>query len=136
MIGEYWNNSILDAMATQDDVRRIAAKLPGATEGVERFGFSVEVKGKWKGFCWSWLERVDRKKARVVNDGVLAISVPNLSAKELLIGSSPERFVDDPHYNGYPAVIVRLADWSAEDLEDLLIEAWRCKAPKELLREF
>lgn len=136
MIGGYWNNSILDAMATQDDIRQICSKLPGATEGEERFGFSVLVKGKWKGFCWSWMERVDPKKAKVVNDDVLAISVPNLSAKELLIGSAPERFVDDPHYNAYPAIIVRLADWSVEDLEDLLVEAWRTKAPKNLLAQY
>lgn len=123
-------------MATQDDIRQICSKLPGAKEGEERFGFSVLVKGKWKGFCWSWMERVDPKKAKVVNDDVLAISVPNLSAKELLIGSSPERFVDDAHYNGYPAVIVRLADWSADELVDLLVEAWKSKAPKDLLQQF
>ncbi|MBC8064954.1 MAG: hypothetical protein H7Y17_09000 [Chlorobia bacterium] len=123
-------------MATQDDVRRIASLLPGAVEGQERFGFSVEVKGKWKGFCWSWAERVDPKKARVINDEVLVISVPGLAAKELLVGSAQDRFVDDPHYNGYPAVIVRLADWSAEELEDLLTEAWKSKASKELLRQF
>lgn len=123
-------------MATQDDVRRIASKLPGALEGDERFGFSVMVKGKAKGFLWSWAERVHPKKARVINDGVIAITVPNLEAKELLIGSSPERFVEDPHYNGYPAVIVKLADWSPEELEDLIVEGWRAKAPKELVREF
>lgn len=123
-------------MVTQEDVRRITAKLPGVLEGEERFGFSVMVKGKAKGFLWSWAERVHPKKARVVNDGVIAITVPNLEAKELLIGSSPERFVDDPHYNGYPAVIVRLADWRPEELEDLIVEGWRAKAPKELVREF
>jgi hypothetical protein len=122
-------------MATQDDVRRIAAKLPGAVEGEGRFGFSVEVKGKFKGFCWSWAERVDPKKARVINDGVLAISVPNLEAKDLLISTSPDRFIHDPHYNGFPAVIVRLSEWEADELEDLLIEAWRSKAPKALLEE-
>jgi len=122
-------------MATQDDVRRIAAKLPGAVEGEDRFGFSVPVKGKYKGFCWSWAERVDPKKARVINDGVLAISTPNLAAKDLLMSSSPDRFIDDPHYNGYPAVIVRLSDWEPDELEDLLIEAWRSKAPKELLAQ-
>lgn len=123
-------------MATQDDVRQIASKLPGAVEGQDRFGFSVEVKGKWKGFCWSWLERIHPKKARVVNDGVLAILTPGLAAKDLLISSAPERFVDDPHYNGYPAVIVRLADWAPDELEDLLVEAWKSKAPKDLLAQY
>ena len=123
-------------MATQDDVRRICAKLPGVTEGEERFGFGVEVKGKSKGFCWSWAERVDPKKARVINDDVLAVLVPNLTTKDLILQSDTEKFFTEPHYNGYPAVLVRLAAIDADELEDLLIEAWRCKAPKELLQQY
>lgn len=123
-------------MATQDDVRRICAKLPGASEGHDRFGFSVENKGKAKGFCWSWAERVDPKKARVVNDSVLAVRVPGLAAKEIILQSDTEKFFTEPHYNGYPAVLVRLAAIDAEELEDLLIEAWRCMASKNLLQEF
>lgn len=123
-------------MATQDDVRRICSTLPGAIEGEDRFGFSVEVKGKLKGFVWSWMERVYPKKPKVVNDGVLAVRVPNLTAKELVIEASPEKFVHDDHYNGYPAVLVRLEAISAEELEDLIIEAWRCKAPPALVRQF
>lgn len=123
-------------MATQDDVRRICAKLPGAIEGDERFGFGVDVKGKRKGFCWSWAERVDPKKAGVINDDVLAISTPNLAAKDMLMQSDPARYIVDPHYNGYPAVLVRLADFTSEELEDLLIEAWKSKAPKALVASF
>ena len=51
-------------MATQNDVRKIALSLPGTIEGTERFAFSVEVKGKQKGFVWVWLERKDPRKAR------------------------------------------------------------------------
>lgn len=123
-------------MTTQDDVRRICSKLPGAVEGEERFGFSVENKGKAKGFLWSWDERVHPKKARVINDGVIAVVVPNLTAKDLIIESNPEWFVEDPHYNGYPAVLVRLSAVPPSDLEDLVIEGWRCKAPRELVNQF
>jgi hypothetical protein len=123
-------------MATQDDVRRICSKLPGAVEGDERFGFSVEVKGKMKGFLWSWAERVHPKKARVINDAVIAIVVPNLTAKEVILGSGSEKFVDDPHYNGYPAVLVRLDAIEASELEDLVIEAWRSKATKTMLEQY
>ena len=122
-------------MATQDDVRKIASRLPGAIEGEGRFGFSVEVKGKHKGFLWSWAERVDPKKARVINDGVLAVSVPNLTAKELLIESDPEKFFTEPHYKGFPAVLVRLKKIKSKELEDLVIEAWRCKAPAALQQQ-
>lgn len=89
-----------------------------------------------KGFCWSWAERVDPKKARVVNDDVLAVSVPNLEAKEVLLASDPVKFFTEPHYNGYPAVLVRLEAIPTEELEDLLLEAWRTKAPKALQQEF
>lgn len=123
-------------MATLDDVRRICSKLPGAQEGGERFGFDVEVKGKRKGFVWSWMERIEPKKARVANDGVLAVMVPSLAAKEVLLSSGAPWLFTEPHYNGFPAVLVRLADAPAEGLEDLVIEAWRCKAPKDLLRQY
>jgi hypothetical protein len=123
-------------MATQEDARRICSRLPGAVEGDERFGFAVTVKGKSKGFCWSWAERVDPKKARVINDDVLAISVPSLTIKDLLLSSGSPALFTEPHYNGYPAVLVRLDAIGADELEDLLVEAWKCKAPKELVQAF
>ncbi len=123
-------------MATQDDVRKICAKLPGAVEGEGRFGFSVEVKGKMKGFVWSWAERIDPKKARVPNDSVLAVLVPSLSVKEVILASDEKKFFTEPHYNGFPAVLVRLAAIKPRELEDLIIEAWKCKAPPALRKQF
>lgn len=116
-------------MVTQDDIRTICLKLPGSIEGTDRFGFSVSVKGKLKGYVWTWLERKDPKKARVVNEGVVAIVVPNEIAKFALIESEPEKYFTEPHYNGFNAVLVRLDKVTIEDLEDLLLEAWRCKVP-------
>lgn len=123
-------------MTTQDDIRRIAAGLPGAFEGGERFGFSVTNKGKAKGFLWSWLERIHPKKARVINDSVIAVSTRNLTEKEIILGSDSEKFFTEPHYNGYPAVLVRLDAISPDELAPLIVEAWRCKAPRDLLRQF
>jgi len=123
-------------MATHDDIRRIASQLPGAVEGFGRFGFSVMNKGKAKGFVWTWLERIHPKKGRVPNESVLAFSVRNLTEKEIILGSDSEKFFTEPHYNGYPAVLVRLAAIDAEELEPLVIEAWRCKAPPELVRQY
>ena len=45
-------------MATQADVRRIALKLPDVVEAENDFAFCVPIKGKLKGFVWSWKERV------------------------------------------------------------------------------
>lgn len=123
-------------MATQSDVRRICSQLPGATEGEGRFGFSVLVKSKPKGFVWSWAERVHPKKARVINDSVVAVLVPTLTVKEILLQSGNPAIFTEPHYNGYPAVLVRLDAIDLEELEDLLIEAWRCKAHPDLLAEY
>jgi hypothetical protein len=116
-------------MATQADVRRIALALPETEEEKGRFAFSVRAKGKLKGFAWVWLERVDPKKARVPNPAVLAVRVASLNDKNLMIAAEPKKFFTEPHYNGYPAVLVRLAEVSVAELRPLLAEAWRCQAP-------
>ena len=113
-------------MATLDDVRRICSAIPGTQEGDGRFGFSVTVKGKPRGFVWSWMERAHPKKPKIENQDVLAIRVPGEGAKETLVASSPERFADDPHYAGYPAVLARIALFGAEELEELLVQAAQC----------
>jgi hypothetical protein len=126
----------LAAMADQDDVRRIARSLPGAVEGEGQFGFGVLYKGKSKGFVWVWLERVDPKKARVPNPEVLAFRVANQAEKEMLLASDDAKFFTEPHYNGFPAVMVRLPAVDVDELEELVTDAWRCMAPKALVKEF
>jgi len=118
-------------MATHEDVRAICQRLPGAIEVSGRFGFEIDVKGKRKGFVWSWLERVEPKKARVVNDFVLAVLTPNLQAKELLLASDPEKFFTETHYNGFPAVLVRLEKIDAEELAELMLEAYQARLTKK-----
>jgi hypothetical protein len=120
-------------MADLDDVRRIARSLPGAVEGTDRFGFGVENKGKVKGFCWSWKERVDPRRAKVENLDVLAVRVDGAEEKQQLLDADPARFFTEPHYNGYPAVLVRLENVSEDMLRALLLEAWRCMASPELV---
>ena len=115
-------------MATQADVRRIALKLPEVEEGKDRFAFSVPIKGKLKGFVWVWMERIDPKKPRVANPGVLAVRVANLGQKDALLSAEPAKFFTEPHYNGFPAVLVRLEAVTVADLKVLITEAWRCQA--------
>ena len=122
-------------MATQADVRRIALSLPETEEEAGRFAFAVRNKGKLKGFAWVWLERVSPKKARVPNPAVLAVRVANEVEKDLLIKALPQKFFTEPHYNGYPAVLVRLAEVRVPELRGLLEEAWRCQAPRTLLAD-
>ena len=119
-------------MADLDDVRRIARSLPGSVEGTDRFGFGVENKGKVKGFCWSWKERVDPRRARVENLDVLAVRVSGAEEKQQLLDADRGTFFTEPHYNGYPAVLVRLAEVDVDELRELLTDAWWCMAPKDL----
>jgi hypothetical protein len=126
-------------VASREDVRRVALSLPGVSESDSDFAFSVEwPNGKGKGFAWSWKERIEPKKPRVPNLDVLAVRVGELEEKELLLASDPagERYFTEPHYNGFPAVLVRIPAIDPGELGELLVEAWYCMAPKELQHEF
>jgi hypothetical protein len=110
-------------MATQADVRRIALALPDVREKPGHFAFEVPVRDKWKGFCWVWMERVDPKKARVPCPAVLAVRVADLDAKEALLLADDLKFFDEPHYAGFPAVLVRLEAIGRAELRALLLAA-------------
>lgn len=124
--------SIYCLMATQADVRRIALSLPAAEEAGDRFAFSVRSKGRLKGFVWVWMERVAPKKPRVPNSRVIAVRVANLGQKSVILSADPVKFFTEPHYDGFPAVLVRLDAVSVADLKLLIAEAWRCQAPADL----
>jgi hypothetical protein len=115
-------------MATQADVRRIALSLPETSE--EDGGGRFRVAGKQ--FAWTWLERVDPKRARVPNSEVIALRVGNEFEKETLIDMDPAVFFTEPHYDGYPAILVRLAAIEPELLRVVLTDAWRIQAPRRL----
>jgi len=123
-------------MATQSDVRKIALSLPGTTEGTDRFAFSVENKGKQKGFVWVWMERKDPKKARTPCPTVLAVRVRDQAEKAALLAGDPEVFFTEPHYNGFPAVLVRLPKVPRALLRKLIVDAWRGQAPRKVVEEF
>jgi len=67
---------------------------------------------------------------------VLAVRVPNLGEKDALIASDPDIYFTEPHYNGFPAVLVVLAKLGRAELRELLIDAWRCQAPRQLVAEY
>jgi len=119
-------------MADREDVHRIALALPGPSEGEDHFAFSVLNKGKQKGFVWAWNERVAPKKARVPHAGVVAVRVADQHEKEALLASGEEKFFTEPHYNGFPAVLVRLPLIDVAELEELIADAWRCQASRAL----
>lgn len=113
-------------MATRDDVRRIAFSLPDASEA----GGSFVVAGK--AFAWPWMERIHPKRPRVANPDVLAVRVADELEKQSLLALDPEIFFTEPHYDGYPAVLVRLPAIDVGLLENVLTDAWRSRAPRRL----
>ena len=121
-------------MATQADVRKIAMGMPGTEEADSDFAFSVQNKNKRKGFAWVWKERVVPKKPRVPNHAVLAVRVANLGQKDALLAAEPKKFFTEPHYDGFPAVLVRLSEVTVRELRTLLEEAHRCMAPEAAVR--
>ena len=118
-------------MATQEDVRRIALALPATTEHPDGFRFLVDGKA----FVWSWLERLDSKRARVPNPDVVAVRVGNEFEKESLIDMNAEVFFTERHYDGYPAILVRLPAIDLDLLKVVVTDAWRCRAPKRLVAD-
>lgn len=81
------------------------------------------------------MERVEPKKPRVPCLEALAVRVANAQEKEILLASDDRKFFTEPHYNGYPAVLVRLSEVDVDELRELLTDAWRTRASKKLLKE-
>ena len=113
-------------MASFDDIRCVALSYPGIVEGDgPQRAFGIPVRARSKGICWEWMERVDPKKPKLPNPDVWAFRVPGLAKKDALIATGPpELYVDDPHYNGYPAVVVRLEHLEDALLRELIEDAW------------
>ena len=126
---------MVSSMATWDDVRRLAMALPETAEGTSRDGLpGWSVKGK--SFAWERpLRRGDLQAlGNAAPEGpVLAARVPDVGAKEALLADGGEVYFTTPHFDGYPAILVRLDRIAAPELEDRkLVEAWLCRAPRRL----
>lgn len=97
-----------------------ATKLPGIEEGTSYGTPSLKVKGKFL--------------SRVREPGVLVLMC-SLEEKEFLIETSPAVYFETDHYKGWPAVLIRLAKVSDDELKHRLAVAWRLQAPKKLVAD-
>jgi hypothetical protein len=125
-------------MADWDDVRRIAMALPETTEGTSQGGLTGwAVRGK--GFVW---ERPLRKAdvaalGDAAPDGpILGVRTAGLEAKEAALDQNSTACFTTPHFNGYPAVLVRLEVIAVDELEELVTDAWLAQAPKRLSKSY
>ncbi len=125
-------------MATWEDVSRIALSLP-ETARVESGHGNVQWRVRDKGFVWERpLRRADLDAlGDAAPDGpVLGARVPDLGAKEALLADDPGVYFTTPHFDGYPAVLVRLDAIEVPELEELVVEAWLARAPKRLAQQY
>jgi hypothetical protein len=124
-------------VADLDDVRSLALALPETSEGTAHGNTAWRVRDKL--FVW---ERPLRSKDLEALGGaaptgpVLGARVEHLVAKEALLADDPAVYFTTPHFDGYPAVLVALQRITAADLEELVVEAWLCRAPKRLARDY
>ena len=124
-------------MATWDDVRRLALALPETDERRSRDLLQWRVKDKL--FVWERpLRRSDLEALgdRAPDGPILGVRVEHLVAKEALLADDPGVFFTTPHFDGYPAVLVRLEHIAPDELEELVTEAWLCRAPRKLVAAF
>jgi hypothetical protein len=124
-------------MAAWEDVARIALDLPETSEGLSRGTRHWRVKDK--GFVWERpLRRADLEAlGDAAPDGsILGARVEHLVAKEAMLADNPAVFFTTPHFDGYPAVLVRLERIGEEELREVVVEAWLARAPAKLVKAF
>jgi hypothetical protein len=123
-------------MASWDDVRRIALGLPEVSEGTS-YGLTAW-KVRDKTFVWErpLRDRELEELGEAAPGGeILGARVEDLGVKETLLADDPGHFFTTPHFDGYAAVLVELEKIGAEELREVIVEAWLAKAPKRLARE-
>jgi hypothetical protein len=125
-------------MASWRDVRRLALALPGTSEQSRSSGtFAWIVNDKF--FAWERPLRPSDIAALGKNaptGPILGVRTADLEMKDVLLASDPEVFFTTPHFNGYPAVLIRLVKISTKTLKYVILEAWLARAPKRVVAAF
>jgi hypothetical protein len=125
-------------VASYQDVERIASELPEVTVG-ERYGRRTWFVGK-KSFAWERpLTKADLKRLgdEPPPDGpILALATEDLAEKEAVLESDPKVFFTITHFEGYPAVLVRLKKITKRALREAIVDAWLACAPEKLADEY
>ena len=110
-------------MVTVDDVRRIAADLPGSYEVVVRDRIKFRV-GRYVYIAFS-------RDETVMGFAYLR------EERDALVASDPETFLPpDPVDVRYHWVQARMAALDEAQLGELVVDAWRIAAPKRLIKEY
>ena len=107
-------------MVAEDDVRLVALSLPQTSERTYNRLPAFQVG------------RTMFVRLHEIPD-VLMVGCADLQERAELLDAEPQKFFITPHYEGYPAVLVRLGEVDMDELTELVTESWRLSAPKRLL---
>jgi len=110
-------------MVTEDDVRRVALSMPAVVE---------KPYNRLASF------RVGRNLFIRVHElpDTVFVRCANLDERDELLMAEPEKFFITPHYDGYPAILVRLSQVDLGEMTELVIESWRICASTRLLAAY
>jgi hypothetical protein len=103
-------------------VRRLALAFPGVEEGLSYGTPGFRVRGKFLARLWE--------------DGEILVVKCGDDERDYRMKADPETFFMTDHYRGYPTVLVRLANVTDGDLQEVLEQAWRLHAPRRLVAEY
>ncbi len=125
-------------MASWSDVRRFALSLPGTSEERSSSGTCTWMVND-KNFTWE--RPLRRKDIEALGDDapagpILGVRTADLEMKEVLLASDQEVFFTTPHFDGYPAVLIRLGKIAPKKLKDVIVEAWLSRAPKRVAQAY
>lgn len=124
-------------MASWEDVARLATAMPGASEELRREMRFWSVNKTL--FVWERpLRKADLAALGLAEQEgpVLGARVPDEGAKLALIADNPAVYFTIPHFDGYPAILVRLDEIDLAGLEELIVEAWLCRAQKRAVQQW
>lgn len=124
-------------MADWEDVRALALALPESSERRSRELRQWRVRDKL--FVWERPLRpreIQELGAGAPDGPILAARVEHVLAKEALLANDPHVFFSTSHFEGYPAILARLERIGPPDLEELVTEAWLCRAPPALVEDY
>jgi hypothetical protein len=122
------------------DLDELALAMPNTTKETSDDGRpAYRVHGKL--FCCQRGRRPDALDPQTGErlDDVLMFRVADLGVKELLLADDRGVFFTTPHFDGYPAVLMRIPDLrrvERDELQDLVAEAWLTRAQKRVATRY
>jgi hypothetical protein len=124
-------------VATWNDVARIVGELPlTAEQSPHDWRVGKKLMAWERPLRKSDREALAARGLEPPAGDILGVRVSDEGVKLALVVDEPAVYFTTPHFDGYPAVLVKLSEIEVADLEELITEAWLTQAPQQLVKEF